>query len=78
MLGEFDNTWNKSVLGRSINVTASLEDCSDGIDGRSRDFVLRILNSIENILSGIVNSWGKDGETLGVSSPENNNLVETV
>lgn len=78
LLGEFDNTRNKSVLGRSVNVAASFEDGGDGVDGRSRDFVLRILDSIEDILSGIVNSWGKHGETLGVSSPEDNNLVETV
>jgi len=78
LLGEFDNTRNKSVLGRSVNVAASFEDGGDGVDGRGRDFVLRILDSIEDILSGIVNSWGKHGETLGVSSPEDNNLVETV
>ena len=78
VLGKVDAAGNKGVLGSSVDEGRSLEDGSDGKDGRRRNFGVRILDGLEQVLLGVVDAGDDLGVALSVGSPENNDLVQPV
>jgi len=78
LLGELDESRNTGVLGSSVDEGASLEDRSDGKEGRGRDLVVRLGDGGEKVLRSIVDSRNDLGVPLGVGGPEEDDLVESV
>jgi len=77
-LSEVNDTWNNGILRRAIDVRAAFEDSSNSEDVGGRDFRVRASNGCEDLISGHVETLADISETLSVSSPEDNNLVELV
>lgn len=77
-LSELDASRNKGVLGGTVDEGGVLEDRGDGKDGRGRDLLVGILDSLEQVVGGIVDAIDERRETLGVGGPDNDHLVEVV
>lgn len=77
-LGEGDAAGNEGVLRGTVDEGDALEDRSDGEDGRRRDLVVRVLDSVQEIVGRVVDAVDQIGVSLRVGGPENDDLVETV
>jgi hypothetical protein len=78
LLGQLDGTRDESVLGRAVDEGHIFEDRSNGEDGRGRNLFVTCLDCLEKVVSGVVYTLDEFGEALGVGSPLDNDLVETV
>mmetsp|Transcript_1158 Transcript_1158/g.2618 ORF Transcript_1158/g.2618 Transcript_1158/m.2618 type:complete len:406 (+) Transcript_1158:1792-3009(+) len=78
LAGEFHDTGNKGVLGRSVDKGGSLQNrCNRENSGRA-DLGLVALDGMQNVFCGVVDSLLDASESLGVGSPQHDNLVEIV
>lgn len=77
-LGEIDDTGNEGVLRSAVDEGGVLEDGSYGEDGGRRDFGVRILDSGEEVVGGIVDASDDVAVALGVRSPEHNDTIQIV
>mmetsp|Transcript_22511 Transcript_22511/g.39898 ORF Transcript_22511/g.39898 Transcript_22511/m.39898 type:complete len:209 (+) Transcript_22511:687-1313(+) len=75
---ELDHTGHKGVLRATVDVCRSGLDRSDRKKGRGRDLLFVFLNCIEQVVRGIVDAFLDFAETLGVSGPQDNDLVQAV
>lgn len=78
LLGELDDSWNKGVLGRSIDVGATLRDGGKSENGGWGDFWVILFNGLHDVFVGIMDSSLDLTESLSVGSPEDNNLIDLV
>ena len=69
---------NEGVLGGSVDEGSVLQDGSNGEDGRGRDLLVRSLDSVQQVVGGVVDALDQRGETLSVGGPDDNDLVEVV
>jgi hypothetical protein len=78
LLGQLDGTRDESVLGRAVDEGDIFKDRSNGEDGRGRNLFVTCLDCLEKVVSGVVYTLDEFSEALGVGSPLDNDLVETV
>lgn len=78
LLGKFDGTGNKGVLRRAINERNLVKNASDGKHGGRSDLLMTILDGIKEIVGGIIEAIDDISVTLGVGSPEDNDLIKVV
>lgn len=78
LLSKLDSTRNKSVLGRAVDEGGALQDTGNSKDGRRRNLLVTLLNSLEKVIGSVVDSINEVGEPLSVGGPQNNHLVEVV
>lgn len=78
LLSKLDTTGNESVLGRTVDERDAFKDRGDGKDGRGGNFVVRLVDRLEERLGGIVDSGDDVGVSLSVGGPEHNDAVELV
>lgn len=77
-LGKLDGAGDEGVLGGAVDEGSTLENAGNGEDGGRGDLLEAGLNGLEEVVSGVVDAVNQVGVTLGVGSPEDNNLVEAV
>ena len=77
-LGELDAAWDEGVLGRAIDERSILENAGNSKDGRWCNLLMAVLNSLHEIVSGIVDTGDEFSETLSVGSPLDDNLLQYV
>jgi hypothetical protein len=75
LLGKLDSTWNEGVLGRAVDEGDAFQDTGNGKDGGGRDFLVAILDGLEQVVRSVVDAVQDVGEALGVGCPLNNDLV---
>jgi hypothetical protein len=78
LLGELDGTGNECVLRRAIDEGDTFQDTGNSKDGGRRDLLMAILNSLEQVVSGVVDALDDIGEALSIGGPLYNDLVESV
>lgn len=78
LLSELDSAWNKGVLRRAVDEWHLLKDTGNSEDGGRRDFLVTVLDGLQEVLSGIIDTLDDVGVTLGVGSPEDNDLVKSI
>lgn len=78
LLGKLDAAGNEGVLRSTVDVRGVLEDAGDGEDGRGRDLGVVPLNSLEEVVGRVVDAGEDLRVSLGVGSPDDNDLVEVV
>lgn len=78
MFGELDDTRNEGVLGSTVDERFALENRSDGEDRRRGNFRVRGLDSVEDVLGGVVDAGNEVAVAFGVGSPEDDDTVEAV
>jgi hypothetical protein len=69
LLGKVNGTWNKGVLGRSVDEWNAFQNTGDSKHGGWRDLLVTILDSLEEVVSGVIDAGNEVSETLGVGSP---------
>ena len=77
-LGKLDGAGHEGVLGRAVDEGSALKDASNGEDGGGGDLLMAGLDGLEEVVGGVVDAVNQVGVTLGVGSPEDNDLVEAV
>ena len=75
-LSKFNGTRNKCVLGRAIDKWNTLEDASHCEDRGWSNFKVAIINCLQEIVCGIIDTGNKLSKTFSVGSPLNDDLVE--
>ena len=75
---EFDGTRNKGVLGSTINERLVFEDGSNSEESGRGNLRVGILDCIQEVIRGIIDTGDDVAVTLGISGPEDNNTIETI
>jgi L-alanine-DL-glutamate epimerase-like enolase superfamily enzyme len=78
LLGKFDGTWNKGVLRRAVDERNFVKNTSDSKHSGWGDFFVASLDSVEEVISSVIDTFDNVGVTLGIRCPENYDLVEVV
>lgn len=77
-LSKLNSTGDKGVLGRAVDEGGTLQDTRDSKDGGGRNLLVTLLNSLEKVIGSVIDSVDNVGISLGVGSPQDNDLVKTV
>ena len=77
-LGKLNGAGNEGVLGRTVDEGSALENAGNREDGGGGDLLVTGLNGLEEVVGGVVDALNQLGVTLGVGSPEDDDLVEAV
>lgn len=75
---QFEETIDQSVLGRSVDEGDTFKAAGGGVDDGGRDFGVGLFNTLEEVVSSVVDSGSDLAVSLGVGSPHNNDLVDLV
>ena len=78
LLSKLQGTGNKSVLGRSVDEGGVLQDGGDGKDSGGRNLGVARLDRVDQVLSSVVDTGENVGVALGVGSPHDDHLVQTI
>jgi len=78
LLGKLDGTRDKGVLRGTIDERNAFKDTSHGKDSGWSDFLVTILNRLQEILSSVIDARDELSEALCVGSPLNNDLLQVV
>jgi hypothetical protein len=78
LLGKFNSTGNKGVLGGAVDEGNALENTSHSKDSGWGDFLVTVLDSVHKVRSSIIDTRDEISKTLSVGCPLNNDLVEVV
>lgn len=78
LLGKLNGTRNKGVLRRTVDEGCILQDTSNGENSRRRDLFVPVVDSLEQVVGGIIDTRDNIGVSLRVGGPENNDLVQRV
>lgn len=75
---EGDAARDEGVLRSAVDEGTVFEDGSDGKECGRRDFGVRLLDGLEEVLGGVVDARDDVRVTLGVGCPEDDDLVKIV
>jgi hypothetical protein len=78
LLSQINGTRHEGVLGGTVDERSALQNRGDGKNSRRRDFLVAILDSLEEVLGSIINASSNFGKTLSVGGPLDDDLVQTV
>jgi hypothetical protein len=78
LLSKLNGTWDEGVLWRTVDEWYAFKDGSNGEDGGWCNLLVTLLNCLQQVLGSIVDTIDEIGETLGVGSPLNNDLIKVV
>jgi hypothetical protein len=78
LVGEFDATWDEGVLGRTVDEWSAFENTGNSKDGGWRNLFVSALDGLDEVVGSVVDTNDEIGETLGIGSPLNDNLLEVV
>lgn len=75
---QLNDTVNEGVLWASVDEADSFESSGSSVDDGWGDFWVIVLNSLQEVISGIVDTNRDLAESFGVCGPHNNNFIELV
>jgi len=75
---QFDDTINQSVLGRAVNEGDTFKSASSGVDDGGGDFGVGVFNSLQEVISSVVDTDGDLAVSFSVTRPHDDDLVELV
>ena len=78
LLGELNGTRNKGVLGRTVDERGLLQDRCNSKNGGRRNLLVTLIDSLQKVIGGIVDTRNDIGVTLSVGGPHDDDLVKTV
>lgn len=78
LLGKFDAARNKGILRSAIDEGNALEDATDCEDRGRSNFGVALLDALQEIFSGIIDTGNDLGITLGVGGPNDDDLVQSM
>jgi hypothetical protein len=78
LLGEFNGTRNKGVLRRAVDEGYTFKDTGNRKDRGWCNLLVAIFNSLQQVLSSVIDAVNEICETLSVCSPLNNDLFQRV
>ena len=78
LLSQLENTRNKSVLRRTIDIGISFKNGSNGEDSGGSHFRMASLDSVKEVFSSIVHTRNDIGVTFRIGGPQDNHLVQLV
>lgn len=77
-LGKLNSTRDKCILRRTINEWSALENGSNGENSGGSNFKMAFFNGFQEVVSSVVDTLDEISKALGIGSPLNNDLVESV
>jgi len=77
-LSELDDTRNKGVLRSTVDEWLTLKDSGHGKEGGGRNLGVGSLDSIEEVISSVIDTRDNVTVSLSVGSPEDDNAVQLV
>ena len=78
LLREVDGSRNKGILGRTVDERSILENAGHCKDSRWRDFLMTVLESLEQIVSSVIDALYKVRVALSVGRPLHDDLVQAM
>lgn len=78
LLSQLDSARHEGVLRRAVDEGGSLKNTGNSKDGGGGDFLMSLLNGLEEIVSSVIDTRNDVGISLRVGSPHNNDLVQVV
>lgn len=78
LLSKLNGTRDEGILRRAVDERNILQNTGNGEHGRGSHFLVAILDSLQEIVGSVVNAGQDIGKALGIGSPLNDDLVETV
>jgi hypothetical protein len=78
LLSELNRTGNEGVLRRAVDVGNFIENTGNGEDGRGRNFLVTILNCLQEVIGSVVDAGDQIGVSLRVGRPQDDDLVQTI
>ena len=78
LLGKLNATWNKGILGRTIDERSILKNASNGKNSGRCDFFMSVLNGLQEIVGSVVDTGDELREALSVSCPLNNDFLQSI
>lgn len=78
LLSKLDATWDKSVLGGTIDERSVLKNASNSEDSRWCDLLMTVLNGLHEIVGGVIDARNKFSEALSVGGPLDNDLLQSI
>jgi hypothetical protein len=75
---QFNSSRNECVLWGTVDEGFILEDSSDGEHSRRRNFGMRILNRVQEVISSVIDTGNDLTVTFGVGSPKNDDAIKIV
>lgn len=76
LLGQLDGTRDKGILRRTVDERGLLENGGHCENGGGRHFLVALFNSLEEVVSGVINALDEVGISLRVCGPHDNDLVQ--
>jgi len=78
LFSKLNSTWNKGVLRRPVDEWDTLENGSNCKDCRWGNFLVTLLDCLQQVLGSVVHTIDELSKTFGIGSPLDNDLVKTV
>ena len=78
LLGKFNSTRHKSVLGGAVDERGVFKDTSNSENGRWGNFLVTRLDSLHQVVGSIIDTLKNVCVTLRVGSPLNNDFIKAV
>jgi len=77
-LSELNATWNEGVLRGAVDEWGTLEDTGNSEDSGWGNLLMSVLNGLQEVVGGVVDTINQLSKALGVGSPLDNDLVESI
>jgi hypothetical protein len=78
LLSELNGAWDKGILGRAVDEGGTFKDTGDGKDGGRSNLLVTALDSLQEVVSSVVDAVDELSKSLGVSGPLNDDLLKVV
>jgi hypothetical protein len=78
LLGKLDTARNKGVLGRAVDKRNAVEDTTNGKDRGGSNFRVALLDALQEIFGGIIDTRNNLSVAFGVGGPNDDDLVQSM
>lgn len=75
---QFNDTVDQSVLGTTVDEADTFEGAGSGVDDGGGDFGVRVFNSLQEVISSVMDTDGDLAVSFSVTRPHDDDLVELV
>lgn len=76
--GKLDSSGNEGVLWRAVNEGGALQDTGDGEDSGRGDFLMTVLDGIDEVVSSVVDTFDDVGIALSIGSPLDDDFIQSI